>query len=241
MTLRYAGTLARTPRPSAPHWRRVPRPTASPANERGARGGAGRHRAAFPAVPSPPSEAGPGLGGGRARLINQGLVVDAGGGDATQGGKPAMEKEGAGFVLPPRVLLTGPKLPPRWAVGERGREVGAGAGRRSDPSSRGGRTAQGGARCGWQARGPACLRASLPGSSGSMAARCPFPAASRARGAPEPAPPSAGVRPRPRPWALSGASSEPFTCQVPGKWKSPVLDVIGERRRACWRRKMRFP
>lgn len=130
MTLRYAGTLARTLRPAAPHWRCVPRRTPSPANEREARGGAGRHRAAFPAVPSPsPSEARPGLGGGRAGLINQGLVVDAGGGDATQGGKPATEKAGAGFVLPPRALLTGPRLPPRRGNGGGRLELVRGGGR----------------------------------------------------------------------------------------------------------------
>lgn len=115
-------------------------------------GEAGRHRAAFPAVPSPsPSEAGPGLGGGRARLINQGLVVDAGGGDATQGGKPAVEEEGAGFVLPPRAL-TGPRLPPR-----RGNRGG-----RSELVRGGGRTPAGGV---------GARRRAVPAVGGRRAAR----------------------------------------------------------------------
>lgn len=155
MTLRYAGTLARTPRPAALHWRRVPRRTARRTNEREARGGgeADRHRAAFPAVPSLPlSEAGPGLGGGRAGLINQGLVVDAGGGDATQGGKPAVEKAGAGFVLPPRVPLTGPRLPPRRGNG----------GGRSDLVRGGGRT---------PAAGVGARRRAVPAVGGRRAAR----------------------------------------------------------------------
>lgn len=144
MTLRYAGTLARTPRPTAPHWRRVPRRTARPTNGREARGGGGPTPGPrFPPSPPPPAEARPGLGGGRAGLINQGLVVDAGGGDATQGGKLPTAEARAGFVLLPRALLTGPRLPPRR--GDRGREVGAGAGRRVGPQQPG--WARGAGRC----------------------------------------------------------------------------------------------
>lgn len=202
------------------------------------RGGAGRHRGPrFPPSPPPPAEARPGLGGGRAGLINQGLVVGAGGGDATQGGKLATEEAGAGLVLLPR-SLTGPRLPPRRGTGAGGPSwCGAAVG----PQQPG--WARGAGRC------PLWVAGARPGLFTSIAARelwvdgssVPFPGGEPREGRPGTAPPSAGARPRPRPWALSGASSEPFTCQVPGKWKSPVLDVIGERRRACWRRKMRFP
>lgn len=164
--------------------------------------------------------------------------MGAGGGDATQGGKLATEEAGAGFVLLPR-SLTGPRLPPRRGYG----------GGRSELVRGGGRTPAGGV---------GSRRRAVPAVGGRRAARlvyehrCPralgrwqlgaFSRRRASRGAPRNRPTLRGrPLPPPRPWALSGASSEPFTCQVPGKWKPPVLDVIGERRRACWRKKMRFP
>lgn len=145
VTLRYAGTLARTPRPAAPHWRRIPRRTSSLANGREARGGRADTGAAFPAVPSPSCR-------GPSGLINQGLVVDAGGGDATQRGKLATEEAGAGFGLLPRALLTGPRLPPArgngggrsepMRGGDRTPAVGVGAQRRAVPAVGGRRAAR---------------------------------------------------------------------------------------------------
>lgn len=131
VTLRYAGTLARTPRPTVPHWSRVPRRTASPANGREAQWGGGGPTPGprFPPSPPPPAEARPGLDGGRAGLINQGLVVDTGGGDATQGGKPATEEAGTGLVLLPRALLTDTRLPPRRENGGGRLELVRGGGR----------------------------------------------------------------------------------------------------------------
>lgn len=117
------------------------------------RGGAGRHPGPrFPPSPPPTAEARPGLGGGRAGLINQGLVVDAGGGDATLGGKLATKEAGAGFVLLPRALLTGPRLPPArgngggrtepMRGGDRTPAVGVGARRRAVPAVGGRRAAR---------------------------------------------------------------------------------------------------
>lgn len=106
----------------------------------------------FPPSPPPPAEARPGLGGGRAGLINQGLVVDAGGGDATQRGKLAMEEAGAGFGLLPRVLLTGPRLPPARGNG----------GGRSEPMRGGDRT---------PAVGVGTQRRAVPAVGGRRAAR----------------------------------------------------------------------
>lgn len=116
MTRRYAGTHGAAAPPRRPHWRRAPRRTARAANGRGPRGGrAARPRpaplspgAAFPAVPSPaPSRRGPGpgrgaAGRGRPGLINQRLIAEAGGGDATQGGKRgAREGRGPGACSGP--------------------------------------------------------------------------------------------------------------------------------------------
>lgn len=145
MTLRYAGTLARTPRPTDPHWRRVPRRTARPTNGREARGGgAGRHRGRVSRRPLPlPPRPGRGSAGAGPGSLIRGSLWMRGGGDATQGGKLATAEARAGFVLLPRALLTGPRLPPRR--GDRGREVGAGAGRRVGPQQLG--WARGAGRC----------------------------------------------------------------------------------------------
>lgn len=104
MTRRYAGTHCAAAPPRRLHWRRASRRMARAANGREARGGWTARprpaplspRAAFPAVPAL-SRGGWGRGGVGAgpNLINQRLLVDAGGGDAIQGGKKG-RAEGAG-------------------------------------------------------------------------------------------------------------------------------------------------
>lgn len=170
----------------------------------------------FPPSPPPPAEARPGLGGGRAGLINQGLVVDAGRGRCHPG-REAGHGGGACGVFAPASSPTnwsqasaaegGPGAGGRSRCGAAGRTPAAGVGarRRAVPAVGGRRAAR------------ACLRASLPRALGRWQLRAFSPAARRcSRGAPEPPHPPRAPAPAPGRGLFPGRHQSHSLVRFPG-------------------------
>lgn len=137
MTRRYAGTHGAAAPPRRPHWRRAPDGRRARPIGRGPREWRAARPHPAPFLPGPrflpgpsrPPAGGPGRGGrgaagrGRPGLINQRLAAEAGGGDATQGGKKG--RAGGAGRRPPRAQ--GPALPPLTQLIGLGASAGEGA------------------------------------------------------------------------------------------------------------------